>query len=237
MKKFSYLALIFAGFQSINSPLSLAALSPTEGYEKSSVIERLKNELANSYGGARIEIVPPVQWVKGLAREEVKSLSLLNDDGRGNIHFSVISAEGYLSEGWVNFRAWVSARIATRRLHLGDVINPENFTTQEANVAAGPAHEYRGVLFPTKDPLSGLEAIQTILEGQYLTSSAVRRIPDIRRGDSLQVKLISGDLILSTSGISEESGYINQQIRVRTGKAKKEISGLLLPGRQIEVRL
>ena len=197
----------------------------------------LINALAKSYGGARIEILPVLQWYKGIFRPGLKSLSLLNDDGRGNIQFSIINTDDSRAEGWAEFRAWIATPIAVRRLRTGDTLRDENFSVQEVNAAVGQAHEYRGVIFRAGQSLDRLEAMQTILEGQFLTTSAIHQIPDVRRGDSLRIRLVAGDLELSTTGISEESGYINQPIRARASHTKKELAGILRPDGQLEVKL
>jgi flagella basal body P-ring formation protein FlgA len=85
--------------------------------------------------------------------------------------------------------------------------------------------------------IANYEAIQTIMEGQFLVTSSFRKVPDVRRGDSIRVNIVSNGLILMALGTSEESGYINHSIRVRTGKTKRELVGKLLPGGVIEVKL
>ena len=56
--------------------------------------------------------------------------------------------------------------------------------------------EQGGTAAATTD-IAHLEARQTILEGQTLLSSAVERIPDVRRGDSVRVQLVSNGIMLS----------------------------------------
>jgi flagella basal body P-ring formation protein FlgA len=198
----------------------------------------LRNEISKNYTGARIDLLGDIQWVRGSAPEEPQSIFLLGDDGQGRIHFTVTNnLDNGSSEGWVGFAAWVPVRVVKRRVHPGEVLTSDMFTTQNVNVAVGQAREYRGVMFPQNVEINGMEAHQTILEGQFLTSSAVQRIPDIHRGDPVRVHLISGDLVLSTLAIAQESGYLKQQIRVMTNKGKRELFGMLQQGRIVEVKL
>lgn len=245
----------------------LISASPFQGYSaisgncSDSLCSYLKKEISKQYGGARIEFTGPIRWIKGggvVKQNPVQSLSILGDDGHGNIHFSFQSADSIVSiasveskesgavlgsiqpeysEGWVGFAAWFQAKIALRRIHPGEFLTSDLFVNQDVNIASGEARDYRGIIFPGKMEVTGTEAIQTILEGQYLINSAVEKIPDIRRGDSVQVQLISNSLVLTTLGIAEESGYVNKQIRVIAGKSKRELTGEVKAGKVIEVNL
>lgn len=214
---------------------SFAALA----FESSGALEKtLKEEISKTYDGAKVELLGTVQWVKGGLPSEIKSLHMLGDDSQGNIHFTVSSEEDQeTSEGWMSFAAWLPARIAKRRILPGEALSADLFVIQSVNVSSGQAHEYRGLIFPEQMNLQGLETIQTIVEGQFLLTSAVQKTPDIHRGDSVRVQLVSGDLTLSTAGIAEEPGYFNHQIRIVTNKGKRELLGKLMASGVVEVRL
>jgi flagella basal body P-ring formation protein FlgA len=105
------------------------------------------------------------------------------------------------------------------------------------NVAQGLAYQYRGVMIPSKESIDGLQARQTILEGQYPLASGVEKVPDVRRGDAIQVKILSGEIQLSTMATVQEPGYLNQNVRILTQKSKKELVGMLKEGGIVEVKL
>jgi flagella basal body P-ring formation protein FlgA len=199
--------------------------------------ELLTKEVSKLYPNAKISFLNEINWVRGDHLDDSVGLSVIGDDSRGNIHFSITHQSGAISEGWVAFAAWVPARVPIQRIKPGQALSPELFVTQEVNVSTGPAREYRGVILPADYDLNGLEAMQTILEGQFLTSSSVQRVPDVRRGDSIRIHLISGELTLSTLGIAEEPAYMNKQVRVMTTKSKRELSGYLRSGGVVEVKL
>jgi flagella basal body P-ring formation protein FlgA len=92
------------------------------------------------------------------------------------------------------------------------------------------------MLSPSED-LSRLEARQTLLEGGFVTSSAVRRIPDLRRGDVVRLEVLSGEVRLSTAAQALESGNLNQRIRVQASKSKRELVGVVREGGVVEVKL
>jgi flagella basal body P-ring formation protein FlgA len=192
-------------------------------------LSRVKKEISRAYGGARVELLDSIQWMNKKEPQSVFSISITGDDGRGKVRIAVKETEnGFSLEGWVRFSAWVNARIAVKRIHPGEVLNPEYFTEQDIDISNGMARDKK---------LTKLEAIQTILEGQFLTNSAIQNMPDLRRGDSVRVHLISGGLVLSTLGIAEEPGYVNHQIRILAGKSKRELLGLLQANGVIEVKL
>jgi flagella basal body P-ring formation protein FlgA len=230
VRKFSILGLTLI---MLGSPLKCFAENIKDQF-----LSVLQKEISTNYGDAEIQLSSNIQWVKGGNPAMPARITLLGDDGRGNLHFSVTDDLTFrVSEGWISFSAWVPARIALKRIRPGELLQPDHFVVQNVNVALGQPREYRGLILSQTTELQGLEAIQTILEGQFLLSSAVQRIPDVRRGDSVQVKLISGDLILTTQGHAEEAAYLNRPVRVMTGKNKRELMGYLQSGGVVEVKL
>lgn len=226
-----------------------------------SVSQFLRAELSKKYPGARIELASGFSLVRGAMPAEVSAVTILSDDGRGDARFSargpagaaasdaasgavtqgsgaIVTADGVqFAEGSVIFAAWVPAYVASRRVLPGERLLPGIFTVQEVNVAIGPAHDYRGVIFSGLQKLDGLESRQTVLEGQFLTSTAIERIPDVRRGDAVRIEMSSGGVVLSTQGFAEEPAYNEGQVRVMTAKGKRELVGKLQNGGVVEVSL
>lgn len=217
---------------------SLASVFASDSGKPDSLQTALVQEIEKNYSGARIQLNSDVRWVRGGKSWEGEALKFIGEDGRGNAHFSLQNSAGYfVAEGWVAFSAWVEARTAQRRVHPGDLLIPSGFSTRQVDVASGQSHDYRGVILPAAADLAGLEAIQTILEGQLLVSSAVRRVPDVRRGDAIRVLLKSNDLALSLPGIAQEPSYLNRQVKVMTVRTKRELMGQLMPNGVVEVKL
>ncbi len=207
------------------------------------VSDVVRGELTKRYPGARVELTSAIQWLMvggGISRSatnspqgEVLSVRVGDENARGEVPFSVESRDDSglkLSWGRATFAAYVSARIAIRRLQPGEAVHPEGFVVQEVNVAFGPNREIRGLIMPPSDPLNRLETRQTVLEGQPLLLSAIERVPDIRRGDSVRIELVSGSLTI-------EPGFLDGQIHVMSLKTKRELIGKLMSGGIVEVRL
>lgn len=191
----------------------------------------IKRELSKRYPEARIAI--SAMRCTGVAND-LSAVVLKNMTARGEAQFGF---GANAADCWVSYSALVPAHIALKRVMPGESLRPEMFITQDVNVATGTAFEYRGVVLSANHSLSGLETRQTVLEGQFLTSTAVQRMPDVRRGDSVRVHLLSGGLTVSTLGMAQEPGYVNGRVRVTTAKTKREFVGTLSEGGVVEVNL
>lgn len=203
--------------------------------------QSLIQELSQRWPAAKIEMNGDLQWLRGMPQEEPDSVKIISESPRAEIRFQSRSM-GLTSEGVVSFSAWVPAWIALRRIHPGEKLKKSQFQLQEVNVATGAARELRGIILnPSADvqgeSLGRLESRQTILEGHFLTTTSVQTSPDIRRGDGVSVRMISGALSLTTSGVVQEPGFINGSVRVLTGKNKKELLGKLTDHATVEVNL
>jgi flagella basal body P-ring formation protein FlgA len=198
----------------------------------------LQAQLAKAYPEAKVEITSTLHLTRGKSIPENPTVHVLNETARGEVVFSLTgeSAAEY-AEGYATFSAWTEARVAIRRIHPGETLTPDLFVSQNVNVAQGMAREYRGVILEKGESVSGLQSRQTILEGQLLTSSAVERTPDLRRGDTVQIHLINGAFELSTLGVAEEPAYLGGNVRVMASKTKRELVGLLRKDGVVEVKL
>ena len=199
----------------------------------------LQAQLQLKYPEGRVEMTDVLHFSRGTGSAVHPQIRILTETARGEVQFAVLgeTPEEY-SEGWTSFAAWADGQVAVRRIHPGEALTADLFRKMKINVALGAARESRGILFGTaQGEIKGLQSRQTILEGQLLTTSAVEKTPDIRRGDVIQVHLHTGVLELSTAGVAEEPGYLNRTVRVTASKTKRELVGLLRPDGIVEVNL
>ncbi len=216
-------------------PIVMTQPAPSSAQRFSSV---LRTELGGKYPGARIEISGDVHWTSGGLPTDPGPVSLRGETARGEVMFAVSSlTTHHESLGWATYAAWMPTLVATRRVRIGEKIEPASFVSQEVNVASGPARDYRGILIAPGASLNRLEARQTVLEGGFLTTTAVIKVPDVRRGDAVRVNLISNGLSLVTQGLAEEPAYLDGQIRVKAGRTKRELVGKLINASTVEVKL
>lgn len=195
---------------------------------------RIKRELSKRLPDARLELIGDVRWVSEFGSDVISDLRILEDTAKGDVHFTVNESEG---EGWISFSAWTPAWVAIKRVFPGQKLSSEMFVLQDVNVASGTAREYRGVLLRKDQELTSLEAKQTVLEGQYALSTAVQRVPDVRKGESVRIQLLSGEVVLNTAGTAEETAYLDGTVRVMIAKTKRQLVGKLRSGGVVEVQL
>jgi flagella basal body P-ring formation protein FlgA len=210
----------------------------SESDPQAQLIDKLSQSISARYPGAKVSVGARINWSHRSSGEKIQGVSLLGETSRGEMMFAVTGADGRRDgDGWVEFSAWTTARVAVKRLHPGDRLSAEMFSLQEINVAAGQPHELRGVILEADAPVNGLEARQSVLEGQLLLSSSVQRIPDVRRGDMVSVHLVSNGLSLQTQGTATEPAYSGGPVRVSVSKTKREIVGKLGTNGVVEVKL
>ncbi len=237
-----FLSAIFLATLLASSPLFAQKPDPEVSKHRllaeASLKVRLKKEISRLYPNTDIEFHGGIQWVKGNGERGTGSLEIVRDDLHGTVYFSNADSNTLAySEGSLRFSAWMTVWIPTRRILPLEPLMPSLFNKQNIDVSTGQAREMKGLLVSDHFDITGTEATQTIIEGQPLISSAIRKIPDIRKGDAIRIELKSKDISLSTAGIAEEPAYINQQLRVMTLKNKRELVGRLQPGGIVEVNL
>ncbi|MBI3534437.1 MAG: flagellar basal body P-ring formation protein FlgA [Deltaproteobacteria bacterium] len=127
--------------------------------------------------------------------------------------------------------------LAQKKIYPGEKLNPNFCQIKEIDVSQGLEKEFKNNFLSKEVNPSTLEARQTILEGQVIQISWVQKIPDVRRGDVIQIKLISGGIVLTTFGTIEEPSYVNSEVKVLSAKTKRLLSGTLINNKVVEVRL
>lgn len=232
--------------------LSPASAAITAGGGADTLSRGLVGALEKRYPGAHIQIAPSIRWTLGHPPDRVENVALFEESGTGEVRLRVdgetFDAEtqterASMAEGLATFSALMPAWIASRRVFPGEKLDPSAFSTQEINVASGQFRDVRGLIVSPKGPngedgtLAALQSRQTVLEGGILLSSAVERVPDVRRGDSVRVNLVSGGLVLTVPGVAQEPAYLSGHVRVITDRTKRELVGELEPGGVVEVRL
>ncbi len=196
-------------------------------------------QLAATFPHARIEITSPMAKEDLPVLRGVKVVSVM-PRGEAVVQYELAwdeESKSIFKNQVIKFNAWLAAPVAIKRINQGEKLSAELFRNTEVNIASGLGYEYRGVIASTQMDFSGLEARNTLLEGQFLISTALQKSPEIRRGDLVKVELQSGDLMLGTQGIAQEPGFVGQNLRILVTKTKKELIGKLKLNNVVEVNL
>ena len=231
----------------ISNLFSAASFAASSGDSKSlsTVLSTLvRASLTEKIADAEIRIP---SMVKLLAQKpmsdfsQISRVTLISEKPTGVAVFEVAGQDGDQHELTQTiqtpFEAWKKVPVAKHRIYPNAVLKNDDFRVQVVNVAKNPAREYRGVMVQANTNFDGQQSKQTILENQYVVDSAIQKQPDVRKGDTVKLELISGDLTLTTQAVTEEAGSIGGQIRVITAKTKREIIGRVKADRSVEVIL
>lgn len=217
-----------------------AAMAATSGENARGVADLVEQELRAKYPGTRIEVAQPVTLPGGVAAAKVQGVFLARDNQRGKAVFRFrVEEMGVIRhvESEVSYTAWMMAPVAKVRVRPGMRLSADQFQVREINISDGMNSQLYGLILPVDTVFEQLEAMNTILEGQSPLSHAVRRVPDLKRGELVQVKISSGGLIVSVPAVLQDSAYSGGQARVLTQKTKRELVGTLSTDRQVEVSL
>ncbi len=172
---------------------------------------------------------------------KINSVKLIDDKPTGVV---MVEVSGNNEAGSVvspviqtPYEAWVKVPVATHRIFPNTKLKTDDIRIDRINVATGSVREYRGVLQSPDAAFDHMESRQTILENQFVTTSALQKQPDLRRGDTVKLELISGELILVTQGTIQEPASVGDHVRVITSKTKREIVGVVKEDHSVEVNL
>lgn len=205
--------------------------------------KEVRTELSKRFSGARITYLSDWQW-KGQEITQINRVVSVFDNNKGEITIelegtSTDSNRMLRSQVVADFSATIKAFVAKRRVQPGEKLGFEIVALQDVDVTQGMNAGLRGMLL-TQDQESNilkLESRQTLLENQPVLTSAVQKIHDIKKGDPVRVKLIAGNVVLSTSGISSEAGYRDAMIHVLTLPSKKDVVGKFIGNGIVEIHL
>ena len=172
---------------------------------------------------------------------EIKLVKFIEEKTNGLVRFEVNGKNNTGNEiretVQTPYEAWRKVPVAIHRIYPNVRLKNEDFKIQDINISIGNAREFRGVMCSADTNFNLYQTQQSILEGQYAVLSAIQKVPDIRKGDTIKLELISGGLTLTTQAVTQESGSVGAQIRVLTTKSKRELIGFIKEDHSVEVTL
>ncbi len=183
-----------------------------------------KKEILRNYPGARIELDESAIPENSIAARELHP---------GMLELS--AANGTTVK--IPFQVFKKAWIALRRIRPTEALAAQDFQIEEVSLLEPMTREIQGLILSTDVSLERMEARNTILSGQFPLTSGVQKMPDARRGDVVTIRILSGDLVLTSSGQVQEPKRIGENVRVTTQKTKRELTGILHEGGVVEVTL
>ncbi len=77
------------------------------------------------------------------------------------------------------------------------------------------------------EEIVGLETVSFIPAGEIFTTKMVKIPPVVRRGQRVDIKIIVGNLEISTSGIAKNNGQLGDRIQVLCESTRKKLTGIV----------
>ena len=189
--------------------------------------------LADRFPGARIELEDP-QNLLASQPCTTQNAQMISEGPQG--YFRVRCGQTF--DQVFRMKAWTQAAIATRRIHTGERLSNDQFKVMEVDVSFGQFRPYReAMLNLTTQDLQQFQSSQTIIEGSPILSAAIKKIPDVKRGDGVRLQVKSGEIYFSLQGVAAEDGRLGDPLRVYTEKSRRELVGKLTSVGTVEVSL
>jgi len=200
----------------------------------------LVQEVEKQFPSAKIELQEEVRWVKKNDLSKAKSISYLKDDRKGNLYFSIMGPNFVpIGGGWMEFSAWVEARIAKESISRGKKLSESYFFIEKIDLSRGKAREYSKMILPIKTefPIKKYKSVQVISKGEFLMKDAIQKIPDVIQGDRVKVEIISPCKKIKASlfGIAKHDAEVQQMVEVLTSENQR-MKGVLRIDQTVEVR-
>jgi flagella basal body P-ring formation protein FlgA len=95
--------------------------------------------------------------------------------------------------------------------------------------------EIDGLALPAAFDLKGYWAIHAMAAGTVLKKGDVARRPDIVVGDSIAVRFSAGAIVVETSAVALQSGFVGDRILVRNERSQSDIMGEINKPGYVEV--
>ena len=225
----AFFGLLYAGVtyasadgDAVNEPAELQA-------KTAKLKSKVAQHIQKSFLDCRVEIDGPVHWTAKLPKNW-NAFKFMNVTGKGEAHFQV-----GLTTAKVRFRAFKWVYVAKSRIRPGTRLTEELVEKKEVDVSSGFNSQYRAMMLGAKEKIEELETKQTILEGHVALSTGLKKVPDVRRGQNVRVKIKSGLLSITTSGAAQKDALAGDILRVQLRKTKKMLVGKLSKDGSIEV--
>jgi len=126
-------------------------------------------------------------------------------------------------------RVYRSVAIANRNLERGEVITENDLATEIKDVS-----NFRMGFALTPDALIGKEMKFAMNKGEVFRNSALASPLVIRRGDTVSMESIIGDISVRTNGTAVSDGRLGQQIRVKNLQSERVINARVVASGRVQ---
>ncbi len=134
------------------------------------------------------------------------------DTSKGRVQFWVTGRIQFYRKAWVT----------KRMLSLADKITEKDIEEKRVQVT------YLNDAIPTKEDLLGRNLNRLMPMGHVLVMSDIKKELMLTRGQTIKLILGEGGIEVTSSGISEENGFLGEVVKVKTLDQKKILTGVVI---------
>jgi len=129
-----------------------------------------------------------------------------------------------------NVQVFGHVAVASRVLNRGTILRPADLRAERRELSALTSG-YETV----PERLVGKRLQRALAAGAVVPPNAVRRVPVVRRGETVTIVVQSQGMKVSSSGAALDDGYLGERLQVRNPSSERVVEGLVIDDRRIEI--
>lgn len=120
-------------------------------------------------------------------------------------------------------RVDVNVPIVAARMTRGDIVEREHIRFERRDLAGLETRPLRSA-----DDLLGKEVVRSLRPGTVWQPRFVERVPIVRRGDRVPMRVVQGALRIDAVGLAREDGHEGDWIRLVNTASRREVQGQVM---------
>jgi len=129
-----------------------------------------------------------------------------------------------------NVQVFDRVMVAGRVLNRGAILRAADLRSERRELSA-----LSGGYETAPERLVGKRLQRALTAGAVVPPNAVRRVPVVRRGETVTIVVQSQGMKVSSSGAALDDGYLGERLQVRNPSSERVVEGVVAEGRRIEM--
>lgn len=121
--------------------------------------------------------------------------------------------------------------VSSEKIRKGQAFTQSNTAYQEKDISFLP----NTIIFDAS-LITGKESMTLIPKGAIVLDWMARKVPDIKRGDTVSVFFLEGQVSASIQGAALEDSYIGQKLRIKSAGSNKVIEAIVVSSTEAQIR-
>jgi flagellar basal body P-ring formation protein FlgA len=148
---------------------------------------------------------------------------------------NTVEVECRAAGGWhiyvpVRVQRFSTVLVLARPVAPGEPLSADAVVSQEVDVS-----RISGAALTAQTPLEGMTATRVLSAGTVLTTSMIRRIPRVRRGEMIALVAGEGGLVVQVAGMALADAATGDTLSVRNMSSQRVVQGIVTASGQVLV--